>query len=81
MLVAGCNEWDVYTRALAEQQGMQVVSVDGDGNCFFRSISHQVYGTDEWHGMVRARCMDYMEVERAFFEPFVSDEDITFEVS
>lgn len=39
-----------------------MVPVEGDGNCLFRSVSHQVYGDDRYHGLVRARCMDYMEV-------------------
>jgi hypothetical protein len=53
------------------RQGYEVVKVSGDGNCLFRAVSHQVYGTDEYHDIVRAKCMDYMEVNSTFFSQFV----------
>jgi OTU domain-containing protein 5 len=59
-----------YKNALAAQ-GLVIHSVDGDGNCLFRSVSHQVYGTDMHHDLVRSKCMDYMEVNAAFFSQFV----------
>ena len=59
-----------YVEALAQLQ-LKIVSVAGDGNCLFRSVSHQVYGSDEHHGVVRAKCMDYMQSEAAYFEPYV----------
>jgi OTU domain-containing protein 5 len=59
-----------YQNAL-RQNGLDLVSVEGDGNCLFRSISHQVYGDDKYHTLVRASCMDYMESEKEYFQPFV----------
>lgn len=56
----GCR-YEHYGRALGSK-GLRVVPVEGDGNCLFRSVSHQVYGDDSHHRLVRARCMDYMEV-------------------
>ena len=53
--------YEHYGRAL-RNKGLRVVPVEGDGNCLFRSVSHQVYGDDSHHRLVRARCMDYMEV-------------------
>lgn len=50
---------------------MRVRSVDGDGNCLFRSISHQVYGTEEQHFMIRQRACDYMVIEKEWFNSFV----------
>lgn len=44
-----------------------MVTVEGDGNCLFRSVSHQIYGDDGYHRLVRARCMDYMEVICFYF--------------
>lgn len=55
--------YEHYGRAL-RNKGLRVVPVEGDGNCLFRSVSHQVYGDDSHHRLVRARCMDYMEVRR-----------------
>jgi len=27
-----------------EMQSLRVVQVDGDGNCLFRAVAHQIYG-------------------------------------
>merc|ERR1719408_747823 len=43
-----------------------------DGNCLFRSISDQVYGTPEHHVLLRDRCSKYIASERAYFEQFVA---------
>jgi len=59
-----------YLEALRAQH-MEVVEMRGDGNCLFRAVSHQVYGDASYHREVRAFCMDYMEIERSYFEPFV----------
>jgi OTU domain-containing protein 5 len=50
---------------------LTVFSVSGDGNCLFRSVAHQIYGDDSYHLLVREKCMDYMEVNSAFFSQFV----------
>ena len=36
-----------------------VKSIRGDGNCLFRAISHQIYGTSDHHQMVRQKCGIY----------------------
>jgi hypothetical protein len=66
-----------YVEALG-RQGLRVVSVSGDGNCLFRSVAHQVYGDDELHGLVRDRCMAYMEADSQFFSQFVEGGEATF---
>ena len=40
-----------------------------DGNCLFRSISHQVYGTESHHLMVRRKCVEYMSHNVDHFSP------------
>jgi len=42
-----------------------------DGNCMFRAISDQVYGNEEYHNIIREKCMDYLLIERDFFSQFV----------
>lgn len=59
-----------YRNAL-DAQGLRIYPIEGDGNCLFRSVSHQVYGDDRHHALVRAMCMDYMESEKEYFEPYV----------
>jgi len=64
------NEYLRYSNRLNEH-GFQIYTVEGDGNCLFRSISHQVYGDDKFHALVREKCMDYMLEEALYFEPYI----------
>jgi len=66
----GDPRYERYREAL-HAQNMEVVPMAPDGNCLFRAVSHQVYGTPDHHRLVRESCMDYMESERTYFEPFV----------
>jgi len=69
-MAATSTDFGRYEEALRAQR-LAVVSMDGDGNCMFRAVAHQVYGDDRLHMLVRTKCCDYMESERAYFEPFV----------
>ena len=69
--------FDRYQRCL-RRRGLSLVRVDGDGNCLFRSVAHQVYGDDVHHDVVRRKCMDYMDAEQAFFEPYVEGDASAF---
>ncbi|KAK1930927.1 OTU domain-containing protein 5-A [Phytophthora citrophthora] len=60
-----------YRESLQTTLGLRIFPIEGDGNCLFRSVSHQVYGDDTHHALVRAACMDYMESEKEYFEPYV----------
>ncbi|KAL7692700.1 putative OTU domain-containing protein 5/Otubain-like deubiquitinase 1 [Plasmopara halstedii] len=60
-----------YRDSLHAALGLRIFDIAGDGNCLFRSVSHQVYGNDSHHALVRAACMDYMESEKEYFEPYV----------
>lgn len=69
-IVAGAVNYIRYEEAL-HAHGLRVVPVRGDGNCLFRSVSHQMYGTEDQHAVVRSKVMDYMEAEGDFFCQFV----------
>ena len=71
------NQYKNYETALS-RQSMRIQQIDGDGNCLFRSVSHQVYGDDSYHAIVRAKCMEYMEVEKAYFQDFVVGNEAGF---
>lgn len=36
------------------QFGLKPLDVGGDGDCFFRAVSHQLYGNPNSHGIIRA---------------------------
>lgn len=50
---------------------LDIVPMDGDGNCLFRAISLQVYGDSTMHMDVRRDCLDYIERDAEHFRDFV----------
>lgn len=68
----------IHYQAGLLRQNLQLVTVSGDGNCLFRAVSHQIYGDEEFHGLVRQKCMDYMESEAEFFSQFIVGGKETF---
>lgn len=62
-----------YKDALASK-GLRLTPVSGDGNCMFRSVAHQVYGSDEHHDVVRQAAASYMLIERAYFAGWIADD-------
>jgi len=54
--------------------GLTILEQASDGNCLFRSISHQVYGDPENHAVVRAKCVDYIESEAYFFRGYIAED-------
>lgn len=63
-ITAATDRFSQYQNAL-RQQDLRLVSVPGDGNCLFRAVSHQIYGDDQYHDLVRQSCMDYMLVRES----------------
>lgn len=53
-----------------ERRGFHVVQIEGDGNCLFRAVSHQLYLTEDRHGELRAKCVKHMLLHRRRFEMF-----------
>jgi len=41
--------------------GLQSVDVGGAGNCFFRSVSHQLYGNSNHHMHIRTAGVQFYE--------------------
>jgi OTU-like cysteine protease len=59
-----------------KKQGLELVDQEGDGNCLFRAVSLQVYGSAENHGEVRERCMDYMARNEEHYSDFIASTGI-----
>jgi OTU domain-containing protein 5 len=58
-------------RNLLLEKDLIIVDVESDGNCLFRAVSHQLYGTTEHHGIIRRYVYDYMSIEREYFSQFI----------
>lgn len=54
-----------------ETKGLKVKVVAGDGNCLFRSVSDQIYGSENFHALVRESCMNYISLEKEFFSQYI----------
>ena len=53
------NSITVLTSRLAGI-GLRPVNIVGGGNCFFHSVSHQLYGTESCHSQIRALTIQYL---------------------
>ena len=65
------GELEQYIQSLSSRN-LIIVGAEGDGNCLFRTVSHQMYRTQDHHAMIRGCCVDYMQNEAAFFRNFVT---------
>lgn len=61
---------DIF-REVLKRQGLEMVEQEGDGNCLFRAVSLQVYGTADSHAELRERCMDFMSNNEEHYKNFV----------
>lgn len=64
---------DSFSRSL-EPSGLAIRDVSNDGNCFFRAVSDQLYGTEEYHMKLRERACDYLLANKEHYQFFVDDE-------
>ena len=65
---------DAVFRDAMRRKGLSVVDVEPDGNCLFRSVSHQIFGDVERHYPVRKACVEHMSRHKARFGVFVAED-------
>jgi len=53
-----------------EKCGLHILHVQGDGNCLFRAVSHQLYLNESHHNDLRRACVKHMEIHRERFQLF-----------
>lgn len=54
--------------------GLYAADTLGDGNCLFRALSDQLYGTPSHHLRLRQEICDWITAHKSRYEPFVEDE-------
>jgi hypothetical protein len=54
--------------------GLYAADTLGDGNCLFRALSDQLYGTPSYHLRLRQEICDWIAAHQSRYEPFVEDE-------
>ncbi|KAJ7194938.1 hypothetical protein GGX14DRAFT_527285 [Mycena pura] len=65
------------TALLTEQLrslGLYAAPTVGDGNCLFRALSDQLYGTPSRYAQLRRDVCDWIARHKSRYEPFVEDE-------
>ncbi|KAL0952860.1 hypothetical protein HGRIS_007082 [Hohenbuehelia grisea] len=65
------------TQLLTEQLrslGLYAAPTLGDGNCLFRALTDQLYGSPTLHAQLRRDICDWIQAHKARYEPFVDDE-------
>lgn len=70
----GSEELDIraFSRAL-HPSGLCIRDVSNDGNCFFRAVSDQLYGSEDYHMKLRERTCDYLTAHKDHYRLFVDD--------
>ena len=54
-------------------KGLQALDCGSSGDCFFKSISHQYYGTPEFHHLIRQAGVHYLEQHPELFIETLTD--------
>ena len=67
------SSMSVLTTRLA-RIGRKPVNAIGDGNCFFRSVSHQLYGTEDHHPQIRALAIQHLINSPEHFVEYNTDQ-------
>ncbi|CAD7934020.1 unnamed protein product [Amoebophrya sp. A25] len=62
------------TDPLTLKQNLQEVEMASDGNCLFRSVSDQMYLRDDYHDVIRDKCLEYIRAERSYFKDFITED-------
>ncbi|CAH8460959.1 unnamed protein product [Heterobilharzia americana] len=65
---------DSLERLLAEKKGWKIIKVGSDGACLFRSVSHQIFGDEEKHDIVRSQVIDYMVKNKEHFSQYLTED-------
>lgn len=48
-----------------------IKDIKGDGNCLYRAVCDQIYGSDDKYEILKNACLDYIEIESNFFGEFI----------
>ncbi|KAI0270389.1 hypothetical protein BC834DRAFT_510962 [Gloeopeniophorella convolvens] len=68
---------EANTQLLTEQLrqlGLYAADTTGDGNCLFRALSDQLFGTESRHLQLRKDICDWIQTYSLRYAPFVDDE-------
>ncbi|PRP88253.1 hypothetical protein PROFUN_03362 [Planoprotostelium fungivorum] len=59
--------------------GLIRMQVPKDGSCMFRAFSHALFLSQRHYASLRAACVQYIDLNRDFFQPFIESYDFDVE--
>lgn len=62
-----------------EKNKYEIKKIKNDGNCMFRAVSDQVYGKDEYHQIIREKCVEYILLDKEYFSQFIDGGEKEFD--
>lgn len=69
------EELDIQAFSDALQDyNLRIRDVSNDGNCLFRAVSDQLYGSEDAHLKLRERACDYLVEHKDHYQYFIDDE-------
>ncbi|KZO97499.1 cysteine proteinase [Calocera viscosa TUFC12733] len=73
-LVSDVDQSARHLDAQLRSMGLRVVPTEGDGNCLFRALSDQLYGTDRHHATLRREICNWLADHPDRYRGFVDDD-------
>lgn len=73
-IVTNPEENSQMLNAQLRELGLYAAHTVGDGNCLFRALSDQLYGTPSHHLKLRQDICDWIEEHKERYAPFVEDD-------
>ncbi|GAX84260.1 hypothetical protein CEUSTIGMA_g11683.t1 [Chlamydomonas eustigma] len=61
-------------RERLDRLNLDMVIMTGDGNCQFRALSNELFGTQEYHALVRKQVIQHIEDKSDEFIPFLGED-------
>lgn len=69
-LIKAIQEKEQKFAKILESNRFTIYSVGIDGNCLFRAVSDQIYGVETFHQNIRRICVEYILLQKDFFEKY-----------
>jgi len=68
------QEQAFFDNLAAQSPPLYIHEVAGDGNCVYRSVCHQVYGSDARHGELRSHVVAHIRDHHDVYAPFIEED-------
>ena len=64
------------SNGLIKKEDLQKISIEPDGNCFYRSVSYFLLGSQQYYNEIKKEIIDWIEKNKQKFIDFFGDDDV-----